>query len=85
MMLRKFYKYVGKWKEMTSAQKLSAGTNHFGRVTEYEQKVCYGSGSHNLAVQNQTSGLICMTNQCLLLSGPGGKWDKEDFELPTYA
>jgi hypothetical protein len=70
---------------MTSPQKLSAGTNHFGRVTEYEQKVCYGLGSHNLAVQNQTSGLICMTNLCLLLAGPGGKWDKEDFELRTYA
>ena len=70
---------------MTSAQKLSAGAHHFDRVTEYEQKVCYGSDSHNLAVRNQTSGLICMTNQCLLPSGRGGKWDKEDVEPRTYA
>ena len=63
MIFRKFYEYVGKRKVMTSAQKLRPGTNHFNRVTEYEQKVCYGSGSHNLAVQNQTSGPICMTNQ----------------------
>ena len=61
----------------SSAQELSAATNHFERVTEYEQKVCYGSGSHNLAVQNQTSGPICTTNQCWLLSGTGGKWDEK--------
>ena len=87
MVFRKFYKYVCEWKVMTSAQKLSAGTNHFDRVTEYEQKACYGSGSHSLAVQNQTSGRgrICMTNRCRQLLAPGGKWDKEDFELRTDA
>jgi hypothetical protein len=70
---------------MTSAQELCAGSNHFKRVTEYEQKVCYGPGSHNLAVQNQTSGPTCMTNQCWLRSGLVGKWDKEDFEPRIYA
>ena len=85
MIFRKFYKQVCKWKVMTSAQKFSAGTNHFDRVTEYEQKAYYGSSSHSLAVQNQTSGLTYMTNQCWLLSGPAGKWDKEGFELRTYA
>jgi hypothetical protein len=85
MIFRKFYEYVRKRKVMTGAQKISAGSNHFNRVTEYEQKVCYGPGSHNLAVQNQTSGPTCMTNRCWPRSGLDGKWDKEDSELRMYA